>query len=74
MTIDKAKEIIDDLNKRQLIYHFDEEAEDCLRGKVSKTEAKKIQRKINAIYNANLNWGKFQCPIGYCLHVMEVKQ
>jgi len=70
MTIDEAKSIIDDLSKRKLIYHFDEDAEDCLRGKVSEIEARKIQSQVDAIYNAKLNWGKFECPIGYCLHVM----
>ncbi len=69
MTIEEAKKIIDDLNKRKLIYHFDEDAEDCLRDKVSKTEAKKIQSQVNQIYQANLDWEKFKCPIGYCLHI-----
>tara|TARA_R100001440_G_scaffold35_2_gene79 strand:+ start:154 stop:375 length:222 start_codon:yes stop_codon:yes gene_type:complete len=73
MTIDEAKAIINYLSKRKLIYHFDEDAEDCLKGVVSETEAKKIQSQVDAIYNADLNWGKFQCPIGYCLHVMGVK-
>ena len=61
------------MNKRKLIYHFDEDAEDCLKGVVSKTEAKKIQSQVDAIYNADLDWGEFECPIGYCLHVMNAK-
>ena len=46
MTIDEAKAIIDDLSKRKLIYHFDEDAEDCLQGVVSETEAKKFRAKL----------------------------
>mgnify|MGYP001315688348 CR=1 FL=1 len=73
MNINEAKKFFDDLYSRDLMYHLEDDAEDCLEGKVSKDEARKIQSQVDAIYNADLDWGEFECPIGYCLHVMNAK-
>ena len=71
MNINDAKKFINELYLKNLMYHFEDDAEDCLDGDVDKIEINKIQKKVNDIYNANLDWGKFECPIGYCLHIMK---
>ena len=40
MTLDQAKNFIRSLSERKLMYHFDEDAEECLKGLTSKKDAK----------------------------------
>ena len=71
MTLEQAKSFIDQLGKQNLIYHFDDDAEDCLRNATTPQKAKEIQKTVNQIYASDLDWGKHGCPIGYCLYVLE---
>ena len=71
MTLEQAKSFIDQLGKQNLIYHFDEDAVECLMGSTTLERAKEIQKTVNQIYASDLDWGKHGCPIGYCLYVLE---
>ncbi len=73
MTLTQAKSFINQLGKEKLIYHFDDDAVDCLYETNKLTtlkKAEKIQDTINSIYEADLDWGKYGCPIGYALYVL----
>tara|TARA_R100000005_G_C4819978_1_gene101866 strand:+ start:199 stop:417 length:219 start_codon:yes stop_codon:yes gene_type:complete len=72
MDINRAKSFLDNLHKENLMYHLEDDAEDCLGGLIPNDKIKLIQQKVNNIYNANLDWGKFKCPIGYSLHIMKL--
>ena len=71
MTLEQAKSFINQLGKQNLIYHFDEDAVECLMGSITLERAKEIQKTVNEIYEADLDWGEHDCPIGYCLYVLE---
>ena len=47
MNIDEAKKFINELYLKNLMYHFEDDAEDCLDGDVDKIEINKIQKKVN---------------------------
>ena len=69
MTIIEAKSFINELYKKGLMFHFDDGATDCLyhNGVCTLNEARKIDKKLDQIYEANFDWGKYGCPIGYSL-------
>jgi len=73
MTFETAKAYIRYLDSNGLMYHFDDGAFDCLyRNNVcSLAEALDIQEVIDQIYEADFDWGEYECPIGYALHLME---
>jgi len=71
MTLEQAKSFIDQLGKQNLIYHFDDDAVECLMSSTTLERAKEIQKTVNQIYASDLDWGKHDCPIGYCLYVLE---
>tara|TARA_R100000656_G_C3873327_1_gene112692 strand:+ start:153 stop:380 length:228 start_codon:yes stop_codon:yes gene_type:complete len=74
MEIVAAKNFIKQLKVEDCMYHFDDDAVDCLYepNKITTLErAQEIQRTIDNIYASNLNWGKYDCPIGYALYVMS---
>ena len=73
MNLTQAKKYIRDLHKRDLLFHFDDGAIDCLYYNKLCTlkEAMKIDVKIDKIYASNLDWGKYECPIGYVLHLLK---
>ena len=73
MTITEAKNFIKSLHKDDLMYHLDDDAVDCLyeSNKVTTLKkAKAIQKTVDEIYEAQLDWGVYDCPMGYCLHLM----
>ena len=75
MTITEAKNFIKSLHKDDLMYHLDDDAVDCLyeSNKVTTLKrAKAIQKAVDEIYEAQLDWGLYDCPIGYCLHLMAM--
>ena len=70
MTITEAKEFLRTLWNDDLMYHLDDDAEDCLRNATTPQKAKAIQKTVDEIYEAQLDWGVYDCPMGYCLHLM----
>jgi len=73
ITLEDAKRYIRALYEAGLMFHFDDGAVDCLyrNGACSLDEANRIDVNIDAIYGENFDWGEFECPIGYALHLME---
>ena len=71
MNLKKAKGFLRKLKDEDLMYHLDDDAEDCLRNATTPQKAKAIQKTVDEIYEADLDWGKYDCPIGYCLHIMN---
>ena len=76
MDISQAKKYIDDLQKRDLLFHFDDGAIDCLyRNDLCDLEsAIEIDKTIDKIYSSDLDWGKYDCPIGYVLHLFKTRE
>ena len=78
MTITEAKNFIKSLHKDDLIYCLDgDDAVDCLYESNKLTtlkKAKAIQKAVDEIYEAKLDWGIHDCPIGYCLHLMAMEK
>jgi len=72
MIITEAKEFLRTLWNDDLMYHLDDDAEDCLRNATTPQKAKAIQKTVDEIYEAQLDWGVYDCPIGYCLHLMAM--
>ena len=69
MNITEAKSFIKELHGKGLMFHFDDGAIDCLyHNKVcTLNEAKEIDKKLDEIYQSNIDWGEDGCPIGYSL-------
>lgn len=74
MDIKQAKAFIEYLHKNDLMFHFDDCAVECLyrNGACSLGDAIAIQVEVDEIYAADLDWGEFECPIGYALHLMKL--
>lgn len=68
-TLADGEAFIRELVDQDLSYHFDDGAVDCLHGNglLTLDEAKVVDAQVAALYG--LDWGKAQCPIGFCLHV-----
>lgn len=71
MNIEKAKTFIWTLAKNDCIWHFDDDPVDCLDGVVSKNQAIQYGKTIERIYAAKLDWGQYECPIGYAIECLE---
>ena len=74
MNLQEAKEFLGTLWNDGLMYHLEDDAEDCLRNATTTQKAKAIQKKVDEIYETKLDWGVHDCPIGYCLHLMTKEQ
>ena len=72
MNIKEAKKFLKKLKNENLMYHLDDAAEDCLKYATTAKKAKEIQKTVNKIHESELDWGKYSCPIGYCLHIMNL--
>jgi|9_EtaG_2_1085328.scaffolds.fasta_scaffold03939_7 hypothetical protein len=73
--IKKAKDYLIKLHKNDLMFHFDDGAVDCLynNGLCSLEESQIIDENLDKIYEADLNWGKFICPIGYSIYLEKLE-
>ena len=73
--IDAQKYLIN-LHRNDCLYHLDDDAVECLQGVVTVEQAKKINSMVNKICSAGLDWGIFDCPIGFCvaLHNNELDE
>jgi len=67
MNIQKAKAFIQSLADNGCLWHFDDDPVDCLSRVATKSLAAHYGEMINKIYAANLDWGKYGCPIGYSI-------
>ena len=74
MNLQEAKEFLRTLWNDGLMYHLDDDAVDCLRNATTPQKAKAIQKAVDEIYEAKLDWGIHDCPIGYCLHLMAMEK
>ena len=76
MNLQEAKEFLTTLRNDGLMYDLEDEVTDCLYYSNKLTtlkNAKAIHKKVDEIYDSPINWGKYGCPIGYCLHLMNLK-
>ena len=69
MNLQKAKFFLATLESEGLMYHLDDNAVDCLNQVTTQERAEQIQKTVDAIYSASLDWGKFECPIGFSIHL-----
>ena len=67
MNIQKAKAFIQSLADKGHLWHFDDDPVDCLNRVATSRLATHYGEVINKIYAANLDWGKYGCPIGYSI-------
>ena len=74
MDIKQAKAFIEYLHKNDLMFHFDDCAVECLywTGACSLKKAMTIEVLKDRMYASKLDWGEFECPIGYALHLMNL--
>ena len=73
MNLQKAKFFLATLESEGLMYHLDDNAVDCLNQVTSPERAEQIQKTVNEIYSASLDWGKFECPIGFSIHLTNAR-
>ena len=69
MNLQEAKDFLAKLENEGLMYHLDDDAVDCLSQVTSPERAEQIQKTVDAIYSAKLDWGKHECPIGFSIHL-----
>lgn len=71
VTLNEAKAFINQLQDDGLLYHFEDTAKDCLEDKTSYGRICRIQRAMDEIYCADLDWGEHECPIGYAINLIK---
>ena len=56
------------------MFHFDDGAIDCLykNNVVTLEKAKEIDSTLDEIFNANLDWGDYECPFGYAIYLEKL--
>ena len=77
MTITEAKDLLTTLKNDGLMYHLEDDAVNCLYESNKLTtlkKAKAIQKAVDQIYEAELDWGVYDCPIGYCLQLISMEK
>lgn len=67
MTLQDAQFYIINLHQKDWLYHLDDDAVDCLRDVATIKQAQTIQKNVDLIIDADLDWGMFGCPIGFCV-------
>lgn len=73
-TIDQAKGFIAGLIEQDRDYHFDDDPKEVIDYATGERvftdeEAEQLVKRVDEMYA--LEWGKFECPIGYLLHLTE---
>lgn len=71
MNIDAAKLFLRTLHLREILFHLDDCAHECIGHTVSAKECDVINDFVDAMFNANLDWGRYECPHGYCIALMD---
>jgi hypothetical protein len=72
--IDAAKAWIDSLIAADMMFHFEDSPDDIIQGLsgerlFSDADADIVSERVGELYA--LDWGTFDCPIGYALDQME---
>lgn len=70
--LEGAKAFIAALEAEGLSWHFDDCPVDCLHETnphVSREDAELLGRQRDRLYD--FDWGAYECPIGYALHVFD---
>lgn len=73
-TVDQTKTFMEALHGMGLLFHFEDDATDCLEGKVSFAEATEINARVQTIYMVWQDAGHDMaedCPIGYALLLLN---
>ena len=70
----QAKAWIEELVVQDKMFHFDDDPRTIIDVKTSERtftdeEADSLTKRVNELYN--FDWGEYECPIGYALHIME---
>ena len=70
----QARSWIDELITQDKMFHFDDDPKTVIDVKTSERtfsdeEADSLSQRVSELYN--FEWEKYECPIGYALHVME---
>jgi len=73
MKLQDAKFFLATLEKDDLMYHLDDRAIDCLSQVTTQERVEQIQKTVDEIYSASLDWGKFECPIGFSIHLTNTR-
>ena len=73
--IHEAKCFIKMLVDDGLMYHLEDDAKDCLADTSASDELiNNIDNYVNnVVFHDDLEWGTFDCPIGYALFYMDVR-
>lgn len=69
--LEQAQSFIDQLAAKNHLYHFDDNPIEALKGVVSSEIASMYGARIQEVYGLNLNWGEYECPIGYALESLN---
>lgn len=74
-TIEQGKAWIEALHAADCLFHFEDSPADIIDEKdeplFSPEQAALIGNQVDALYA--LEWGEWECPIGYALHVLGLK-
>lgn len=71
-TLDEAKAFIGALVAAGLLWHFEDDAVDCLHEtnpRISRANAELLNSNRDALYT--FEWGDYECPIGYALELLD---
>lgn len=71
-TLDEAKAFVQFLQDEGLMFHFEDDVHDIIWGGSSEapTHEELVQMDLRRDELYGFEWGEFECPIGYALHVM----
>lgn len=72
----QAQLFLINLHHRDLLFHLDDNPHECIGDLVSEAECENIRQHVDAIFDANLDWGLFDDEHGFCiaLHNGELDQ
>jgi len=71
MNIKSAKLFLNLLHQKGQLYHLDDNAHECIGHLASPKRCDDINEIVEHIFNSNLDWGKFECPHGYCIALIN---
>jgi len=69
-SLPRAMAFIEALDANGLLFHFEDDVRDCLWGvELTDEDLDILSSQRDALYADDFEWGEFECPIGYALHV-----
>ena len=66
--LEEAKAFIDELKRCGKIFHFDDSPYDV--GCFDQNEAHHVNSRVIEMFKLNLDWGEYEDPYGYAMHVL----